>query len=250
MLDVAGVSKSFGGFTAVRDCSLQVDAGQIVGLIGPNGAGKTTLFEILAGSLRADAGSVRFGDREIQDLPAWQVSRSGVVRTFQIPQAFTGMTVIENLLVAAPGQLGENFINVWTRRTASLRQQRENEERAWETLEFLRLEQLGNARADSLSGGQLKLLELGRSLMCEPKLLLLDEPVAGVNGRLIDEIGDHILALRQQGMTLLVVEHNLDFLLSLTDRVYVMAHGSMLADGPPDEVRANPHVIDAYLGAA
>jgi ABC-type branched-subunit amino acid transport system ATPase component len=225
-----------------------VNHGEIVGLIGPNGAGKTTLFNVLVGGLTPDSGEVLFNERRITGWPAYRVARSGLVRTYQVPMLFEELSVIENLLVAVPNQSGERFWNVWVRPWMIGREEQLNETHAWEMLEFLNLTAVANHVAGALSGGQKKLLELGRALMAQPKLLLLDEPVAGVNPVLAQEIASRIEALRNRGHTFLIIEHNMEFIMELADRLYVMANGTMLREGPPNEVRVDPAVLDAYLG--
>jgi ABC-type branched-subunit amino acid transport system ATPase component len=248
VLAVDSVDKSFGGLHVVDHCSLQVNQGEIVGLIGPNGAGKTTLFNVLVGGVRPDSGNVLFNERRITGWPAYRVARTGLVRTYQVPMLFEDLSVIENLLVAVPNQSGERFWNVWVRPWVISREEHVNETRAWEVLEFLNLAAVANHLARTLSGGQKKLLELARALMAQPKLLLLDEPVAGVNPVLAQEIASRIKDLRDRGHTFLVIEHNMEFIMGLADRLYVMANGKMLREGPPGEVRVDHVVVDAYLG--
>jgi ABC-type branched-subunit amino acid transport system ATPase component len=248
VLAVKGIDKSFGGFHVVDHCSLTVNHGEIVGLIGPNGAGKTTLFNVLVGGLTPDSGEVLFNERRITGWPAYRVARGGLVRTYQVPMLFEELSVIENLLVAVPSQSGERFWNVWVRPWMISREEQLNETHAWEMLEFLNLTAVANHLARALSGGQKKLLELGRALMAQPKLLLLDEPVAGVNPVLAQEISSRIETLRNRGHTFLIIEHNMEFIMELADRLYVMANGAMLREGPPNEVRVDQAVLDAYLG--
>ncbi len=250
MLELEGLTKSFGGLAVVRDTSFMVQRGEIVGLIGPNGAGKTTVFNLIAGALAPDAGHVRFEGRDITGWSPEDVARAGLVRTFQVPRLFEDLSVVENLLVAAPAQSGETFWKVWLRPGLIGREETAIEERAWETLELLGLARHANSLATQLSGGQKKLLELGRALMVGPSLVLLDEPVAGVSPTLMVEIGDRLATLRKRGLTLLIVEHKMDFIMGLSDRLYVMAMGSVLAHGTPAEIRANQAVLDAYLGVA
>jgi ABC-type branched-subunit amino acid transport system ATPase component len=250
MLRLEGLRKSFGGQHVVRDCSLEVRPGEIVGLIGPNGAGKTTVFNLVTSVIRADGGAVWFKDRDITTLATEEIASYGLVRTFQIPALFEDLSVIENLLVAAPNQGGEHFWNVWFRPGLIRREESMVEDEAWKTLDLLNLTRVANRLAAHLSGGQKKLVELGRVLMARPSLVLLDEPVAGVTPALIDEISARIRQLRKDGLTLLLVEHKMDFVMSLCDRLYVMAAGSVLAEGRPEEIRANREVLDAYLGVA
>ena len=242
------MEKSFGGLRVVDDCSLQVNAGEIVGLIGPNGAGKTTLFNLVVGALRPDGGDVFLKDHRITGWPAHRIARSGLVRTFQVPLLFEDLSVIENLLVGVPRQTGERLWNVWLEPNRIELEERANEQRAWDMLEFLNLSGTANLHARSLSGGQKKLLELGRALMVEPDLVLLDEPVSGVNPVLAQEIASRVLTLRERGQTFLIIEHNMEFIMELADRLYVMANGTVLREGRPGDVRIDPAVLAAYLG--
>ena len=248
MLKVEGIGKSFGGLRVVDDCSLQVNAGEIVGLIGPNGAGKTTLFNLVVGALRPDGGDVFLKDHKITGWPTHRIARSGLVRTFQVPLLFEDLSVIENLLVGVPSQTGERFWNVWLEPNRIEVEERANENKAWDMLEFLNMSGTANLQARSLSGGQKKLLELGRALMVEPDLLLLDEPVSGVNPVLAQEIASRVLTLRGRGRTFLIIEHNMEFIMELADRLYVMTNGTVLREGRPDDVRIDPAVLAAYLG--
>jgi branched-chain amino acid transport system ATP-binding protein len=248
MLDLEGVSKEFGGLAAVSGVSLSVAAGTITGLIGPNGAGKTTLFNMLAGSFAPSAGAIRFAGRRIDGLPAHRVFAAGLVRTFQIPRPFAEMTVLENLMLVPRGQSGERFWNNWLRPARVRAEERRHRERAKETLDFLGLTRLADEPARILSGGQRKLLEIGRALMAEPRLMLLDEPGAGVNPTLLGEIVDRIAALNARGLTFLVIEHNMELIQRLCRPVIVMAGGRVLMEGTADEVRRDPRVLDAYLG--
>jgi ABC-type branched-subunit amino acid transport system ATPase component len=227
-----------------------VEQGQIVGLVGPNGAGKTTVFNVIAGGLCPDAGDVILDRRRITGWPAHQVARTGLRRTFQVPLLFEELSVMENLLAAVPNQAGERFWNIWFRRQQILREEQANEDHAWEVLHFLGLAPVANDLAGRLSGGQKKLLELGRVLMAKPKLLLLDEPVSGVNPGLAELIASRIVALRERGHTFLIIEHNIGFIMDLADRVCVMANGSILREGRPEDMRLDRSVLDAYLGVS
>lgn len=248
MLEAQGLTRTFGGIQAVRDCSLSVAPGEIVGLIGPNGAGKSTAFNLIAGSLAPDRGRIVFDGTDITRLRVDTVSRLGLVRTFQIPQPFSKLTVLENLLVAAPRQRGEQFWGVWISPGTIRKQERRLEGAAREILDFLRLGPRANQLAGTLSGGQKKLLELGRALMTGPRLILLDEPVAGVAPKMRQAIADRVSELRSDGMTFLIVEHRMDFIMSISDRLYVMAEGTVLMDGTPTEVQQHDRVLRAYLG--
>ncbi len=248
MLRIDGLSKSFGGLQVVSELTLSVGEGEIVGLIGPNGAGKTTVFNLVAGSLRADAGEMHFEDERITRWAVHKVAAIGLVRTFQIPRLFEDLSVIENLMAAIPRQRGEKFWNVWTQPSSVAREETTNERRSWEVLEFLNLGSVANSGAGAISGGQKKLVELGRALMAEPKMLLLDEPVAGVSPILAELIAERIRTLRKRGHTFLVIEHNMDFMMGLADRLYVMTEGRILREGTPVAIRTDPAVLDAYLG--
>jgi branched-chain amino acid transport system ATP-binding protein len=249
MLELIGVSRNFGGARAVDGVSLRVAGGRITGLIGPNGAGKTTLFNLIAGSLRPSAGRIVLEGAEIGGAPAHTRLAAGLGRTFQIPRPFGAMTVLENLLLAARGQRGEApFANLLSGAVA--RQERANAERARDILSFVALDRLAAAPAATLSGGQRKLLELARVLMAEPRLILLDEPAAGVNPTLLETIIDRIAALHARGISFLIVEHNLDLIARLCGEVHVMAGGKLLVSGTPDAVTRDSRVVEAYLGGA
>jgi branched-chain amino acid transport system ATP-binding protein len=250
MLEVSDVTRSFGGTRAVDCVSFTVDAGSITGLIGPNGAGKTTMFNLVAGSLRPHSGRIIFRGAAIEREPAHKRLARGIGRTFQIPRPFGGMTVLENVLVSAQRQGGEQVLPNWFAPRVIAREERRNAERAREIIEFLALGRLVGSTAGALSGGQRKLLELARVLMAEPKLILLDEPAAGVNPTLLETIMDRIVALNARGITFLIVEHNMDLIARLCQLVHVMAAGRMLTSGTPDEVARDPRVIEAYLGGS
>lgn len=249
VLRVEGVTKDFGGLRAVDHCSLTVRRGTITGLIGPNGAGKTTLFSIVSGFVPPDTGRVLFDGRDITGLPPHRIFRHGLCRTFQIPREHKSMTVLENLMLVPSGQLGERFWNPVLRRGAVLRQERENREKAREVLDFLQLGHLEHDQARNLSGGQKKLLEIARTLMADPELVLLDEPAAGVNPTLMAQIRDRIRALSEdRGITFLLIEHDMALVMELCDPVVVMSQGHELVTGPPEQVRNDPRVLEAYLG--
>lgn len=249
MLKVEGVYKSFGGLMAVCDCSFNVKEGSITGLIGPNGAGKTTLFNIIAGRYKPDRGRIFFKDKEIDGLPPHQIYRRKLYRTFQITREFAQMTVLENLMLMPEGQVGENIWWTWFRGGSVKRQERELLKKAEEVLDFVELGNLKDELAGSLSGGQKKLLEIGRSLMAEPEMVLLDEPGAGVNPTLMRKLVDNIRRLRdEKGITFLLIEHNMDLIMELCNPIVVMSEGRKLAEGTPEEVRNNEQVLEAYLG--
>ncbi len=247
MLALSGVSRQFGGARAVDGVSLEVAAGSITGLIGPNGAGKTTLFNLIAGSLAPSAGRIVVDGADVTGEPAHRRLRRGIGRTFQIPRPFPAMTVLENVMLAAQAQAGERPLANWLRPGAVARQERDILARARETIAFVALDRLAAEPAAKLSGGQRKLLELARVLMANPRLVLLDEPAAGVNPTLLETIVGHIRALNARGLTFLIVEHNMDFVARLCGQVHVMAAGRLLASGTPDEILRDARVVDAYL---
>jgi branched-chain amino acid transport system ATP-binding protein len=249
-LALDGVTRHFGGHRAVEGVSFRVRPGTITGLIGPNGAGKTTLFNLIAGALRPTAGRIALGERRLDGRPPHRVLRAGVARTFQIPRPFAAMSVLENLMLAGQDQAGERFWTNWLRPGAVAASERALRERARELLAFVGLEALAGAPARVLSGGQRKLLELARALMTAPRLLLLDEPAAGVNPTLVDTIAERIVALNRHGLTVLLIEHNLDLVMRLCRPVLVMAGGRLLLEDDPEAVRRDPRVIEAYLGAS
>jgi branched-chain amino acid transport system ATP-binding protein len=249
MLRVEGVYKSFGGLMAVCDCSFKVEKGSITGLIGPNGAGKTTLFNIIAGRYKPDRGRIFFEDQEIDGLPPHKIFHQKLYRTFQITREFAQMTVLENLMLMPEDQIGENIWNTWFRGGSVKRQEHELLKKAEEVLDFVELGDLKNEYAGSLSGGQKKLLELGRSLMADPEMVLLDEPGAGVNPTLMRKLVDNIRRLRdEKNITFLLIEHNMDLIMELCNPIIVMSEGRKLAEGAPEEIRNNEQVLEAYLG--
>lgn len=247
-LTVQHVSKAFGGFRAVDDVSLDIGAGELLGVIGPNGAGKSTLFAVVSGFQSPDTGAVMLDGREITTLAPDKRARAGMVRTFQVPREFRHMTVRENLMVAAPGQTGENLISLFARPGQIRIEEKRNAERVSETLEFLRLVEVADVPSGSLSDGQKKLLELGRALMVSPKLILLDEPFAGVNPVLIEAIAERIRELNVRGIGFLIIEHDLATLTRLVPRLAVMDRGRIIAGGAPAQVLQDPTVREAYLG--
>ena len=243
-----GVARRFGGLTAVEVDHLEVQRGVITALIGPNGAGKTTFFNLLTGFDSPNEGSWSFEGKKLGGVPAHKVARRGMVRTFQLTKALSKLTVLDNMRLGATGQKGENFFralipSMWTG------QQKAIDERAHDLLRRFKLDAKADDFAGSLSGGQRKLLEMARALMVEPTMVMLDEPMAGVNPALTQSLLGHVKDLRSQGMTVLFVEHDMDMVRDISDWVVVMAQGKIVAEGPPDVVMADPAVIDAYLGA-
>ncbi len=249
-LSVQGLQKSFSGLRVVDNVSFETDAAGITGLIGPNGAGKSTLFAVITGFLGADAGTIEFGGAGIQGLTPQARARLGLARTFQVPRPFAHLTVRENLMAAAPGQPGERVLTLLLRPGVVRRREREVRAQADALLDFLGLSHVASNRAGALSGGQQKLLELGRALMTEPRYVLLDEPYAGVNPVLIEEISARIRTLAERGTGFLIVEHNLPALSRLAGRLLVMDRGRLIASGTPQEVLADRTVQDAYIGGA
>jgi len=248
MLDVSDVTVSYGPFLAVDRASLQVGAGETVGLAGTNGAGKSTLFAAIAGQIMADAGRMVFDGHAIMNHPAHQRARLGLCRTFQVPREFGRLSVLENLLVAAPGERLETMWSAWFARGAMRRETQQLTVQADEILAMLGMSGLRDLPAAGLSGGQKKLLELARVLMHRPRLILLDEPFAGVNPVRIGEVMEIFRRLKDNGIALLIVEHHLQALKALSSRLYVMDQGRVIAQGDPTEVLASRIVQDAYMG--
>jgi len=249
LIIVEDLHKHFGGFHAVDGATLEIAEGSITGLIGPNGAGKTTLFNVIAGNLDPTSGKVLMAGEDITGLPPHELFHKGLLRTFQIAHEFSSMTVRENLMMVPGHQAGENLWNAWFRRGEIARQEKALAEKADEVLDFLTISHLTHEKAGNLSGGQKKLLELGRTMMVDAKIVFLDEVGAGVNRTLLNTIGDAIIRLNQErGYTFCVIEHDMDFIGRLCDPVICMAEGRVLAEGTLDEIKANEQVIEAYLG--
>ena len=249
MIVIEDVHKHFGGFHAVDGASFRIADGSITGLIGPNGAGKTTLFNVVAGVLKPTSGKVFMNGEDITGLPPHELFHKGLLRTFQIAHEFSSMSVRENLMVVPGGQAGEEIWNTWIARARIREQERALARKADEVLEFLTIDHLADEKAGNLSGGQKKLMELGRTMMVDAKVVFLDEVGAGVNRTLLNTIGDAILRLnKERGYTFCMIEHDMDFIGRLCDPVIVMAEGKVLAEGTIDEIKANEQVIEAYLG--
>ena len=247
MLKINKVQKNFGGLTAINNASMQVEKGSITGLIGPNGAGKTTLFNVIAGNLQSDSGEIILNDEKISGLESHELFYKGVLRTFQIAHEFTSLTVLENLMMVPGNQFGENYS--WFKKSVVKKQEEQIRTKAVEVINFLNLTHLTQELAGNLSGGQKKLLELGRTMMVDAKLVLLDEVGAGVNRTLLNEISDAIIRLnKEKDYTFFVIEHDMDLIEKICDPVIVMAEGSVLFQGSFDEVKSNDEVIEAYLG--
>ncbi len=249
MIVVDGVSKQFGGFTAVDGATLKIAERSITGLIGPNGAGKTTLFNVIAGVHKPSGGRVSMQGEDITGLAPHELFHKGLLRTFQIAHEFASMTVRENLMMVPGQQSGEVLWNAWFGRGRIATEEAALLKKADEVLEFLTIDHLKDERAGNLSGGQKKLLELGRTMMVDAKIVFLDEVGAGVNRTLLRTIGDAIVRLNQErGYTFVVIEHDMEFIGRICDPVICMAEGKVMAEGTLDEIKANEHVIEAYLG--
>ena len=249
ILQVKNLSKSFGGLKAISNCSLKIKKGSITGIIGPNGSGKTTLFNLIAGNLKSSEGKILFNNEDITNVPSYELFSKGVLRTFQIAHEFTNLTVLENLMMVPGGQSGEKLMNALFKPSLVKKEEKNVKEKALQVIDFLNLKHLSNELAGNLSGGQKKLLELGRTMMVDAKLVLLDEVGAGVNRTLLKDIGSAILKLnKEQGYTFCMIEHDMEFISRLCDPVIVLAEGSVLFEGTPDEVKKNEKVIDSYLG--
>ena len=249
MIIVEDLHKHFGGFHAVDGATLSIAPGSITGLIGPNGAGKTTLFNVIAGVHKPTSGRVMMDGEDITGLPPHELFHKGLLRTFQIAHEFHSMSVLENLMMVPAGQSGEKLWNTWFGRKRIADEERALAAKADEVLDFLTIDHLRDEKAGNLSGGQKKLLELGRTMMVDAKIVFLDEVGAGVNRTLLNTIGDAIVRLnKERNYTFVVIEHDMDFIGRICDPVICMAEGKVLAEGTLDEIKANEHVIEAYLG--
>jgi branched-chain amino acid transport system ATP-binding protein len=240
LLEIKGLSKSFGGIQAVQDCSLSVEEGSIVSLIGPNGAGKTTVFNLITGLLPIDSGQIFFDGRKINGLKPHQITRKGISRTFQITRDLQELTVLENMIVQSQVK------GFWDMFGISML--KEEEDRAMELLSFVGIDHLAREKSKNLSYGQKKLLEFASVLMSDPRLIMLDEPAGGVNPTLLESIIDRILQLNKKGITFLIIEHNMDLVMKISNPVICMAYGTVLAQGTPKEIQENNQVLEAYLG--
>ena len=249
MIKVESVSKRFGGVHAVNNASIEIAKGSITGLIGPNGAGKTTLFNMIAGNLAPTSGHIFLDGEDVTGVPPYELFHKGLLRTFQIAHEFGTLTVLDNLMMVPSQQAGEKLIDAWFRPSLVREQEAKVRDKAMEVIDFLNLGHVAQELAGNLSGGKKKLLELGRTMMVDAKVVLLDEVGAGVNRSLLREIGEAIVRLNQEkGYTFCMIEHDMDFIGRLCDPVIVMAEGSVLAQGTAKEVIANEAVIEAYLG--
>ena len=249
MLSINNLYKSFGGIQAINNVSLNIEKSTVTALIGPNGAGKTTLFNIINGSIKPDSGSIKLDDIDITSYEPHQLFNLGILRTFQIAHEFASLTVRDNLMVVPPNQIGESIINTWFRQNKIKQEEQKILEKTNDVLDFLQLKHIANEYAGNLSGGQKKLLELGRTMMVDAKLVLLDEVGAGVNRTLLKDLGTAILRLnKEKNYTFCMIEHDMDFISRMCDPVIVMSEGSVLFEGTSDEVKKNDKVIDSYLG--
>lgn len=249
MITINNLTKKFGGFTAVNNASLTIEKGSITGLVGPNGAGKTTLFNVIAGVYKPSQGTVFLDGKDITGLEPHQLFHRGLLRTFQIAHEFSTMTVRENLMMVPGEQSGEKLLDVWLNPSKIREEENLLRKKADEVIEFLEISHVANELAGNLSGGQKKLLELGRTMMVDAKIVFLDEVGAGVNRTLLNTIGDAIIRLnKERGYTFCVIEHDMEFIGRLCDPVIVMAEGGVLAMGTIDEIKSNEQVIEAYLG--
>lgn len=250
LIEVQQVNKAFGGLQVIDDCSIRVEKGSITGMIGPNGAGKSTLFNLMAGALQPDSGRILLDGEDITALSADQRFHKGLLRTFQIAHEFSHMSALENLMMVPPKQAGENLFTTWFKPALVRHEEAEVRRRALEVIDFVGLHHVRNELAGNLSGGQKKLLELGRTMMTNAKIVLLDEIAAGVNRTLLGDLIGNIERLnREMGYTFLVIEHDMDMIARLCDPVIVLAQGQVMVEGHIEDIQNNPEVIDAYFGA-
>ena len=249
ILLVEDLNKYFGGLAAVSNCSLKIREGSITGIIGPNGSGKTTLFNLIAGNLNASSGKISFNGEDVTNVPSYELFSKGVLRTFQIAHEFTNLSVLENLMMVPANQSGENLMTALLKPSLVKSEELAVKQKAQDVVDFLNLKHLSNELAGNLSGGQKKLLELGRTMMVDAKLVLLDEVGAGVNRTLLKDLGTVIIKLnKEEGYTFCMIEHDMEFISRLCDPVIVMAEGSVLFEGTAEEAKKDEKVIDSYLG--
>ena len=249
ILQIQNLSKYFGGLAAVSDCSLKIKKGSITGIIGPNGSGKTTLFNLISGNLKCSKGKVLFNNEDITNVPSYELFSKGILRTFQIAHEFTNLTVLENLMMVPADQSGEKLMTALLKPSLVRSEEFVIKQKAKDVVDFLNLKHLSNELAGNLSGGQKKLLELGRTMMVDAKLVLLDEVGAGVNRTLLKDLGNAILKLnKEEDYTFCMIEHDMEFISRLCDPVIVMAEGSVLFEGTAEEAKKDEKVIESYLG--